>query len=318
MPLTLEKYAELLDQRGEPRPAGPEPVAFANVKPHLPRLKTIRCVIYSGYGTLLLISGGELFFLNPDPIMRKIALDKTILEFKMWASMSRKPGEPAQYMATMFQQVWERLQITDTSKRDVEIRLDHVWEGVLARLNQKDYVYDVSLYGDAHEYAKKISYYYLMASQGVALFPDAAPALQSVRAAGLMQGIFACGQCPTPVQLLRLLIGQQPIRTLDEYFELPLCLWSYSLGYKKHSDRSVAALLKATAARGLAPDEVLVVGADVEQDIVPVKRKGFRTALLLADQASAKVKKEHLREERTRPDCLLTSLRQLTNVIQGV
>ncbi len=94
MPLTLEKYAELLDNRGEPRPAGPDPIPFEKVKPAIPRLLGLKAIILGGFGTSMLIQGGESLLLPTDPIQLKIALEKTIKEFKMWASMSRKPASP--------------------------------------------------------------------------------------------------------------------------------------------------------------------------------------------------------------------------------
>ena len=98
MGLTLDQYATYLDTRNLHWPAPPE-VEPPKAKPHLKRLPEVRAVLWNVYGTLLSISGGELLFQHPQTVIQKVALDKTVQEFKMWPAMSRKPGQPAEYLA---------------------------------------------------------------------------------------------------------------------------------------------------------------------------------------------------------------------------
>src|SRR5271165_2972108 len=93
MSLTLEQYASYLDTRDLPWPAPPE-VVRPKARPFLTRLSGIRAVTWNVYGTLLAIVQGELLFRHPNDFIMNVALDKTVQEFKMWASMSRKPGQP--------------------------------------------------------------------------------------------------------------------------------------------------------------------------------------------------------------------------------
>jgi FMN phosphatase YigB (HAD superfamily) len=314
MPLTLEKYAELLDDRGEPKPLGPQPIPFSNAKAHLKPLRDVRCVIWSGYGTLLLITGGELFLLNPDPVMRKIALDKTIREFKMWQSMTRKPGEPSEYLQTVLQQVADRITATRLGNADAVLRVEDMWLGVLRRLVQKEYTYDQGFYGDQVEYCRKISYYYVRASQGVSAFPGECAALRQLAARHTL-GIHANGQCVTSVQLLRLLAEQNKLESLADVFDSRLCFWSHAIGSKKETERGFQPLVAALAERGWAPRQVLYVGSDADRDIIPAKKRGFATALLLADRTSARVLPQQLRAEKSRPDCLLTAFEQTLEIV---
>ena len=55
--------------------------------------------------TLLAITGGELYFEHPVKFIMDVALDKTIQEFKMWGSMTRKPGQPADYLAQVYRKL---------------------------------------------------------------------------------------------------------------------------------------------------------------------------------------------------------------------
>src|SRR5437764_12986482 len=96
MPLTLEQYADYLDTRDLPWPAAPTSQR-PKAKPHRFALPEVRMVSWNIYGTLLTISGCDLVFERPQRFIMYLARDKTAQEFKMWASMSRKPGQPWAY-----------------------------------------------------------------------------------------------------------------------------------------------------------------------------------------------------------------------------
>src|SRR5439155_20223265 len=111
MPLTLEQYADAyLPARGLPWPAAPK-INSPKVKPHITRLP-VKAVMWTAYGTLLTVPGGELQFEHPTEFVMDAALDKTIQEFKMWQSMSRKPGEPAVYPKELYTHALATLRLT--------------------------------------------------------------------------------------------------------------------------------------------------------------------------------------------------------------
>src|SRR5262245_34576888 len=101
MPLTLEQYASYLDTRDLPWPAPPE-VEPANARPHLVRLPGVRAVLWNVYGTLRSVKGGELLFEHPQKLLMDGALGKTVQEYKMWGSMTRKPGQPGEYLGQLY------------------------------------------------------------------------------------------------------------------------------------------------------------------------------------------------------------------------
>ncbi len=101
MPLTLEQYAAYLDTRDLPWPAPPVPQP-PRARPHLVAMPEVRVVTWNVYGTLLAISTGGLVFEHPQKFVMDIALDKTVEEFKMWGAMSRKPGQPAEYLGKIY------------------------------------------------------------------------------------------------------------------------------------------------------------------------------------------------------------------------
>ena len=98
MALSLDQYANMLfDRKDIVFPAVHEAVA-PKAKPHVKRMPGLKAVFWNVYGTLLAVAEGDLKYQSDNDFMLNIALDKTIQEFKMWSSMSRKPGQPADYM----------------------------------------------------------------------------------------------------------------------------------------------------------------------------------------------------------------------------
>src|SRR5262249_56523177 len=94
----------ILDNLAPAVPA-PREVHPVRAKPHVVPIPGIRAVLWNVYGTLLAIPGGELLFEHPNKFIMEVALDKTVQEFKMWGSMSRKPGQPSEYLGQMYTKV---------------------------------------------------------------------------------------------------------------------------------------------------------------------------------------------------------------------
>ena len=97
MAKTLLEYSDWLAERELKWPAPPK-VQPVNAAPSMKPLEDIRGVTWSIYGTLLRITDGQLMFIHPQTIRMEVAAEKTIHEFNMWNSMSRKPGAPWEYM----------------------------------------------------------------------------------------------------------------------------------------------------------------------------------------------------------------------------
>ncbi len=313
MALSLEQYAAYLDGRGLYWPAPPA-VEHPRAKPHLVRLPGVRAVLWNVYGTLLAVPTGDLLFEHPQAFVMNAALEKTIQEFKMWGSMSRKPGQPAEYLRQIYDRVLAELR-TVSGEKYPEVPADRLWEAILKKLFQKDYTFDASFYGALNEYSRKVAYFFHASLQGTDCYPGAAEALRAVRGAGLEQGLLGDGQCFTAVQLQRGLARQGPTLSLDDVLSDDLSVLSHEMRGRKPSERLFRKALDALAAHDVAPNEVLHVGSRVAQDLAPAKRLGMRTALFAGDKASLHATPEQLKETVGRPDVLLTELNQITAVI---
>jgi FMN phosphatase YigB (HAD superfamily) len=315
MPLTLAQYAEHLDTRDLIWPVAP-PVARAKAKPFLVRMPDIRVVTWSLYGTLLNIFNGQLLFEHPQKFVMDIALDKTVQEFKMWGSMTRKPGQPSEYMGEMYRRVMDDLKLAPSPKeKHPEIKSESVWNAIVKKLQQKDYKYDAAFYGPQEEYCRKIAYFFHASLQGTACYAGAAQALEHVHHAGLKQTLLADAQCFSFVQLERGLAGQRCGTPVDQLFDRNLQALSCEVGGKKPSERLFKHCLKQVQAAGIAPAQVLHVGSRVEHDVAPAKKLGMRTALFAGDRESLQVTKAQLRDDASRPDAMLTELPQIAELV---
>jgi len=316
MALTLEQYATYLDTRKDlPWPAPPE-VDRPKARPHLVRLPQVRAVLWNVYGTLVAIPGGELWFEHPKSFVMSVALDKTIQEFKMWGSMSRKPGQPAEYMQHIYSQVLaEQRTLPGGTEKHPEVGAERVWEAILKKLLQKDYRFDAGFFGSLNEFSRKVAYFFHASLQGTACYPGAAEALRHVADQGLSQGLLGDGQCFTLVQLQRGLAQQDESANLGELLTEGLTTLSSEVRARKPSERLFRQALAALSERGLTPPEVLHVGSRVQLDLVPARRLGMRTALFAGDRASLQATPEELKAPTSRPDVLLTELSQIAAVV---
>src|SRR5208282_427520 len=130
MPLTLEQYATYLDSRDAAWPAVP-PIERPKARPHVTPIQGLRAVTWNVYGTLLAIGGGELLFEHPQKFVMDLALEKTVQEFKMWGSMSRKPGQPSEYMGQLYSKALSELRMVPSpGEKFPEIVAERIWENI--------------------------------------------------------------------------------------------------------------------------------------------------------------------------------------------
>jgi FMN phosphatase YigB (HAD superfamily) len=272
-------------------------------------------VSWNIYGTLLSISTGQLFFEHPDKFVMDIALDKTVQEFKMWGSMYRKPGQPADYMREVYGRVLSDLRMAPSpGEKHPEISAEKLWESLLKKLFQKDYKFDAGFFGSLNEYSKKVAYFFHASLQGTGCYTNAARALEHVRSCGVKQGLLADAQCFTLVQLQRGLAAQSSAK-VDDLFDAGLRSLSVEVGGRKPSERLFKHFVQAAAAQGIAPAQILHVGARITHDLAPARKLGMRTALFTGDKDALEASPEQLKDPASRPDALLTDLSQVAELV---
>lgn len=317
MAKSLQEYADWLDERQLLWPAAPKPVPVS-ATPSLKPLPGVRGVTWALYGTLLAISDGRLLLLHPQQIRMQVALEKTIHEFNMWNSMSRKPGAPWEYMLQQYTRMVEDSQLAGSGRKGetAEINSAYLWRKLIERLGKKEYAYDEDFYGDLDEYAEKVAYFFQSCLQGVGAAPHALSALEEVAYAGISQGIVGDAQPFSLVQLQRCLRQQGPVPPLAGLFAGGCLSLSFLVGYRQPSHALFEQCIEQFAARGVAPEQILHVSSRLNDDLALAKAMGLRTALYAGDKNSLQATSADLKNPALRPDRILTELPQVRQILE--
>ena len=316
MPKTLLEYADSLDDRKLMWPAAPK-VVPAEIEADAEPLNGIRGVLFNVYGTLLRIADGQLYLVHPQTVRMEIALEKTIKEFNMWQSMTRKPGAPSEAMLPRYQRALDDLRLAPTATvgDQPEISASRLWLKLILQLQRKGYNYDESTLGDEEDLSEKVAYFFHSCLQGLAAADGALDALRSLAGGGMRLGLLADAQCFTAVQMLRAFRRQGTLRSLDELFDPALMTFSYQEGIRKPSKSLYRRALDRLRRMGVSSSQVLYVGTWLRDDLAVAKGFGMQTALLAADRTSIAATAEDLADPELRPDRILTGLSQIRTIV---
>lgn len=317
MSKSLQEYVDWLHSRDDliwPQPAAPQPL---KATPYLEPLEGIRAVTFSVYGTLLRIDGGRLLHEHAQQLRMQIALEKTIEEFNMWNSMTRKPGAPWEYMLQQYRKMLEERQMQSTRRKGDarEVNSSRIWAKLIDRLRRNEYEYDASFYGNWDDLAGKVAYFFHASLQGVAPVESALDTLRHLASQGVRIGLLDDGQAFTLAQLTHALARQGSFMSVAEFIAPDCVSLSYELEVRKPSPTLFAEGFAALLRHGGEASNILHVSHRLQDDIAVARQFGVRTALLAADAGSCQVTGEDLKDPEMRPDRLLTDLRQIGQIL---
>lgn len=317
MAQTLLDYLDALDERRLMWPQPPEPRPMP-ARPTLQPLREVRAVTWSVYGTLLTISDGVLLHLHPEPLRNQIALEKTIEEFRMWHSMTRKPGQPWEYFLRQYEDLVRLYQMAGTRHKGdfPHVNSSRIWERLIERLRKKEYTWDLSVYGELPDYADKVAYFFHANLQGVQAAPQAAQTLLRLRQRGVLLGLLADTQPFTLAQLLKLLQVRDKLPPGETLFAVSLLTESHRLGVRKPSPTLYDWAVRHAHKSGLEPHQVLHVSHRLTDDLSMAREFGFRTALYVGDRNSCRVTAKELNDPDHKPDRMITDLAQVLDLVQ--
>lgn len=138
--------------------------------------------------------------------------------------------------------------------------------------------------------------------------PHLRETVDDLHASGRKLGVVSNAQFYTPLTLAAF----PQTGWSDGCFDEKLCAWSYKLREAKPSGRLVGSVLQTLKARdGIAPPQVLCIGNDMLNDILPAARLGCRTTLFAGDARSFRPREAELRGMNVRPDLVVTDLAQI-------
>ncbi|GAB4153285.1 MAG: hypothetical protein Tsb009_29650 [Planctomycetaceae bacterium] len=313
---SLLEYMEWLDSRDILWPQVPPPTPV-KATPYLKPLQEIRAVTWSVYGTLVRISDGQLLFDVPQEIRMQVALEKTIREFNMWQSMTRKPGEPWKQMYDQYKTLLDQQRMSATKQKGETIEIDvrEIWKTILSRLEAKEYRLDPEM-GDRDAAAEKIAYFFHANLQGVEASPHAAETVATIANSGFTQSLISDGQAFTLGQMLRALSKQVTLPPPGRLFSMNCLTFSFQEGVRKPSKRLFEAGLHRLENLGISPGEVMHVGSRLRDDLAIARQLGMKTVLYAGDQLGFQADKQDVQNPAYRPDRLITNLEQLEAILQ--
>ena len=272
----------------------PLPTAIAvNLSP----LIGIRALLFDVYGTLL-ISGVD------DISLSKFDQCQHILP---WAfeKMGLKPMVPAKKIAKAFlatiKSHHEKQRIQNVQHPEVEIRA--VWEDLLQTISGNE---------PSPKDTETLAVLYESRANPVWPMPGLQEIPDLLQQKNLVGGIISNAQFYTPL-LFEALLGKTPAKL---GFAPEFSAWSYEQLEAKPSKRLYEICARALQKQAdIAPHEVLYLGNDMRNDILPAHKTGFRTALFAGDARSLRLREDDADCRELEPDLVLTELGQLADCL---
>jgi putative hydrolase of the HAD superfamily len=278
--------------------------------PVLRKLAGIRCVLFDLYGTLFISASGEVGSAEQPgagpACAPQDALAASLAALGIAASAS--VGRGAEYLLRAIEA--SHAQSRQAGIYFPEVDIVAIWQGVLARLVEEGLIEQppgqpIDPKRLAAEYEARVNPCWPM--------PNVQSCLAELRGRGLLLGIVSNAQFYSR-GLFEALLGQ-PAESWG--FDPQLQYYSYEHGQAKPGlalDRLAA---EALAHRGIAPAEVLYVGNDMLNDVLPAAKLGFRTALFAGDARSFQRRHADEQLEEISPELVLTDLAELPKCIIG-
>jgi putative hydrolase of the HAD superfamily len=289
-----ERYIEVF--RRHLRPLEPIPTGAV---PSLRKLEGIRAVLFDVYGTLVISASGEVGTAG--------ASSDRALEESLAAAGVKTAGPADDGVELLFDAIRSRhAELRATGVEHPEVDICAMWGQVLEKLRRTE-CHSVPL--DA---VKRLAIEYEARANPCWPMPHLEQCLDRLRGAGPVLGIVSNAQFYTPL-LFPALLG----KPIEHWFDTRLLFFSYEHGQAKPGTVLYERAAAALGTRGIGPREVLYVGNDMLNDVLPSRKVGFHTALFAGDRRSLRLREGDGRLEGVAPDLVLTDLGQLAGCVLG-
>ena len=270
------------------QPLAPQPVALAaGTAPRLGPLAGIRGVLFDIYGTLLISTAGDLGSAG-SAAAKQAAMGAALVDAGVTdQATARAPAALVHALEAAIRAAHEGAAGRGVRYPEVDLRI--IWRRLLPAAGATA--------------ADRAAVSYECRSNPVWPMPGAAEVVAALQARGPV-GIVSNAQFFTPLVLAALLPQVS--------FDPRLAVWSFAEAEAKPSAR----LFELAAARmarnhGLRPEELLMVGNDVRNDIRGARQAGLRGALFAGDARSLRLRRDDPGWAALHPELVLTELTQL-------
>lgn len=325
-----------------------EPIA-AGIRPRIRSLSRIRAVLFDVYGTLLISAAGEVGTAQESTELQKqqitsygedgreaassdsaerflSVLEKTGFAIRSDRKYAEEKTEKLYYGGIEL----EHKRLNRQGVTNPEVNIVEIWDRILNSLLEEG---DIAAAGrksvgknaekslDRHSESKKetalleavrVAFFFEITANVVSPMPGVLQCIRELTARKMPVGIVSNAQFYTPL-VMEAVFGQAP---KDLGFDEDISVWSWKLREAKPSPRLFApALENLERKHGIAPHEVLYIGNDMRNDILPSKELGCAAALFAGDKRSLRLREEDTTASTIKPDVVLTDLLQLSRVV---
>ena len=270
------------------------------VSPVLKEIPGIRCVLFDVYGTLMVSGVGDISLSNAEDRGKAIS---DLFE-AMAIPLKKDLSEPGKDLNGIIAEHQDKSRREGIEYPEVDIR--EVWSDFVEQ--------NAPTTKTTPEMIEELAIRFELKVNPTWPMPHAESMLRLLREQGLKTGIVSNAQFFTPL-LFEAYCGQ----SLDALgLRQELCQCSYVFREAKPSVRMYRVNAMTLEAKyGIQPGEVLYVGNDLLNDIVPAREIGFKTALFAGDKRSLRFREGDPRVEGVNPDLIITGLDQLSKCLKN-
>ena len=284
----IRRHCQALD----PRPTG--------VPAQIDPIPGLRAVLFDIYGTLFISASGDVGTAGARPAVASMA--EALHAVGISSDYAGVAVEALEQIVVAHHQVRREEGIEFP---EVDIR--EVWHDVLVSVGLRQSTGGGSTNLDVSQLAIE----YEMRVNPVWPMPHLRETIAGIRQIGPVLGLVSNAQFFT-IELFTATLDESPISL---GFDPELQYYSYRYYHAKPGRKLYELANRALSVRGIRPSEVLYVGNDMLNDILPASQIGFRTALFAGDARSLRQRESDSRVRSVRPDVVLTDLAQLLQVI---
>lgn len=302
--MTFDQRQHILDHCRPLRPIA------VDCQPRLQRLSDISAVLFDIYGTLLISASGDIGAAEENTLEAAFAaaLDSAGLSLQGGRSTMGGAGAGAALLRERIEAVHAKLRSGGVEFPEVDIR--EIWMQVLHTLRVRGQL--VPPQASAAD-AAHIALDYELRTNPVWPMPGAKAVLQQLRDRGFVLGLVSNAQYFTEDIVTALLEDSLEKLGVDE----SLRCYSYRYGHAKPGTFLYNVAQENLQRRGIDAGNVLYVGNDRLNDVLPASQAGFRTALFAGDARSFRPRESDARVQGIEPDLVITELPQLIDCVGG-
>jgi putative hydrolase of the HAD superfamily len=249
-----------------------------------------KVIFWDVYGTLVAARRGDLDSLLKRHAELQSAFDRTVKNFSLRA-------DPAKLQDLFLRGIRaERERRTAEGVAHPEVRVDEIWFKLLEKFESDE--------PPTLSFAREVALFFERQANPKELQFRALDVLTTLKKRGLRHGIISNGQFYTPIELSDLL-GEEShgaIRAYESLFDAQLVFFSFELGVAKPDTTAFRRAIAALTKDNIMPDDCVMVGNSLVNDVAPAQHMGFHT-VLFAPQPVA--------ESTIKPDLVIHNLGQL-------